>query len=434
MVRILSLSEKKFIESQRALGVSCQDISQELGIKVRLVYKWTALIKQGEMCTIQGRPAQGVGSSFVKDDKNVFKRIEHYRGLHPKWGAKTIQVELVEKDKYSVENLPSARTIERYLKHLLLTEVYEKHRPLAQSKRTQVEDCHDCWQMDDKGGEYYSGVGVVSMINVKDVKSCAHVQAFPLNFAHKRCHPNISDYQCALRLAFYEYGLPKRLQSDHGSNFHESKSQSPFPTPLHLWLLGLGVDLEWARIYRPTDQAKVERTHQTLHDQIQQTVDFKSWQDFKKTLDERRYRLNYQIDCDSLGKPPLTAFPKARHSGRFFNPLMEQELFDNKRIKHYLDKREWFRKISDIKTLSLGGHIYHLKDFKLTKSNRAAKIVFDAQTDNLIFYAVNELITQLPIKGLGFNDLVEPDFFRTLKNLQLELPFDWKTAKITTTF
>ena len=243
----------------------------------------------------------------------------------------------------------------------------------------------------------------------------------------------MTDYQCALRLAFYEYGLPKRLQSDHGSNFYD-KSQSPFPTPLHLWLLGLGVDLEWSRIYRPTDQAKVERTHQTLHDQIKQSIDFKSWQDFKQILDERRYRLNNHIACDTFGKPPLVAFPNAKHSGRFFNPLNEQSLFDNKLIKSYLNNREWFRKISDIKTVSLGGSIYYLKDIKLTKLNREAKIVFDAKSDNLIFSNINGLITQLPIKGLGFHELVEPDFLNTLKNRQLELPFEWQNTKIGTTF
>ncbi len=69
MVRILSLSEKKFIKSQRELGVSCQAISQELGVKVRLVYKWTALIKQGNRCINQGRPTKGIGSSFDKVGK-----------------------------------------------------------------------------------------------------------------------------------------------------------------------------------------------------------------------------------------------------------------------------------------------------------------------------------------------------------------------------
>ena len=44
MVRILKLSEKKFIESQRQLGINGQEISRELGVKIRLVYKWTGLI------------------------------------------------------------------------------------------------------------------------------------------------------------------------------------------------------------------------------------------------------------------------------------------------------------------------------------------------------------------------------------------------------
>ena len=41
MVRILQLPEKKFIESQRKLGVSCQTISEKLGVQICLVYKWT---------------------------------------------------------------------------------------------------------------------------------------------------------------------------------------------------------------------------------------------------------------------------------------------------------------------------------------------------------------------------------------------------------
>ena len=37
--------------------------------------------------------------------------------------AKTFQVEIVEKDKYRVDDLASARTIERYLKYLSLSTI-----------------------------------------------------------------------------------------------------------------------------------------------------------------------------------------------------------------------------------------------------------------------------------------------------------------------
>ena len=385
------------------------------------------------MVIAQGRPKTGVGSSFSKE---ILLRIYYYRGLHPKWGAKTILSELIEKDKYPSDDLPSKSTIEGYLKSLSLSGIREKHRPLEGeklSKLSKVKHCHDCWQMDDKGIEYYAGVGEVGTINIKDVKSCVHVQSFPLPFAHKRCHPSMSDYQCALRLAFCEYGMPKWLQADHGSNFYENKCKSPFPTPLHLWLIGLGIDLEWARIYRPTDQSKVERTHQTLHDQVQQTIPFKSWDNFKRSMDERRESLNKHIPCDSLGEPPLSAFPHAKHSTRFFNPLTEHILFDKKRIENYLNDKEWFRKVSDAKTLSLGGQVYYLK---MAKPKTELKIIFtkNDKVCDLFFYDDKELIAQLPLKGIDFQNLVEPNFLDTLKTLQLEVPFDWKTMKINTTF
>jgi hypothetical protein len=377
---------------------------------------------------VQGRPVKGSGSSF---DAGILTRIGHYRGLHAKWGAKTILVELIEQDKYCASVLPSCSTIERYLRSQSLSTVYEKHRPLDSHSRNPVENCHDCWEMDDKGAETYPGIGEVSMINIKDVKSGVHTQSFGVGFPHKRCHPNISDYQCALRLAFCEFGLPKCIQADHGSNFYENRSKSPFPTPLHLWLLGLGIDLVWARIYRPTDQARVERTHQTLNDQIQQSFDFNSWDNFKSTVEQRRKRLNNHIPCDTTGKPPLVAFPQAKHSGRYFNPITEKDAFDTKLVSQYLHLKEWFRKVSEAKTISLGGQVYYIAK---AKPKTDVKIIFDNASKNLIFYDVKELIAQLPIKGIGFQDLVEPNFFNTLISLQFEFPFDWGSFKINTTF
>lgn len=383
-------------------------------------------------CPVQGRPVKGSGSSFVP---GLMGRIGHYRGLHPKWGAKTIRVELLEQDKCEASSLPSCSTIERYLKSMALSEEYEKHRPLDTASRPKTDNCHDCWEMDDKGAETYPGVGNVNMINIKDVHSGVHTQSFGVAFPHKRCHPDISDYQCALRLAFCEFGLPKRIQADHGSNFYENRSKSPFPTPLHLWLLGLGIELVWARIYRPTDQAQVERSHQTMHDQIQQSFNFQSWNNFKNTVDRRRERLNNHIPCETTGKPPLVAYPEAKHSGRYYNPLTEQNTFDPSRIKQYLHLKEWFRKVSNAKTISLGGHVYYLPK---AKPKSELKIVFDNSVDisagNLIFYDDKELVAQLPMQGIALNDLIEPDFFKTLTNLQLECPFDWKATKIVTTF
>ena len=91
--------------------------------------------------------------------------------------------------------------------------------------------------------------------------------------------------------------------------------------------------------------------------------------------------------------------------------------------------------MSNAKTISLGGHVYYLPK---AKPKSELKIVFDNSVDisagNLIFYDDKELVAQLPMQGIALNDLIEPDFFKTLTNLQLECPFDWKATKIVTTF
>jgi hypothetical protein len=375
----------------------------------------------------QGRPSTGLCSSV---DSCILLKIKSYRIAHPKWSATTIRTELQISDGYSSDALPSIRTINRYLSLEQLTKKYEKNRPLTSEAHCKVSAAHECWQMDDKGSEYYEGVGHIGMINVKDVQSSAYIQSFAVPLPHTRSHPTMSDYQCALRLTFMEFGLPQRIQADHGSNFYENRSKSPFPTPLHLWLLGMGIHLTWARIYRPTDQAQVERSHQTVHDQMFCTNAYKNIDHFQQKLNERRQRLNYDLPSQThQGKAPLQAIPEAQHSKRFYNPSNETQLFDNQNIIKYLVGKEWFRKISANKTVSLGGHIYYLPK---TKVNTEVKIVLEVksdtktktQTNHLLFFNVNELLASIPIKGLDFDTLAGKDFMKTLKGNQLEIPFE----------
>ena len=371
-----------------------------------------------------GRPVSGVGSCL---DGVVGQSVLAYRLVHPLWSAATIWNALVHKDGYLPSDLASVRTFGRYLSAHKLSKNYEKNRSLQVTKSPDVCAFHECWQMDDKGPELYPGVGYVGMINIKDQLSTTYVQSFGVPLAHTRSRPTMSDYQCALRLAFAEFGMLQRLQADHGSNFHENRSKSPFPTPLHLWLLGLGMDLVWARIYRPTDQAVVERSHQTVHNQIHQTLPFKDMNHFQQVLNDRRYCLNYQLPAAKYdGQAPLKALPEAKHSKRFYNPINEQQMFDNQRIMTYLKGKEWFRKVSTAKTISIGGKVYYIKQ---AKPNTEIRITVSTEGKNLLFYDVKELLEQIPIKGISYHDLIDTDFIKTLKSMQLEIPIDGKISE-----
>ena len=375
-----------------------------------------------------GRPQKGTGNGFAIE---LLDAIKGYRIQHSGWGAKTILAELILSERFVNHKLPSIPTIANYLRYLGLVKAYEPNRPLTNITLQDLTRPHQQWQIDDMGPEIYEGVGYIGMINVKDIFSKIYVQTFPVCLEHTRCHPNMSDYQCALRLSFIKFGLPEGIQADHGSNFYENKSKSPFPTNLHLWLIALGITFTWSRVHCPTDQGSVERSHRTTFNQIQRTKTFKNWQQLKEFTDKRRHRLNNNIACDTINMPPLVAFPSAIKSNKYFNPLTEHKMIDLQKVYLFLAQQEWFRKVSSAKTVSLAGQVYYLAD---AIANEQVRIKFDISSQSLFFHNVNERIIKVPIKGISIEKLMGCPIAKALcPNAQLVIPFEWEDIKVSTT-
>jgi len=118
--------------------------------------------------------------------------------------------------------------------------------------------------MDAQGAIDVATIGQVSILNIVDVRSRLKVESFP---CLDTSHPNTQDYQLTLRRAFLQYGLPERLSLDHDSVFYDNASPSPFPTTLHLWLIGLGIEVRFIEDPPPTKHNLIERNHQTLYQQ-----------------------------------------------------------------------------------------------------------------------------------------------------------------------
>ena len=279
---------------------------------------------------------------------------------------------------------------------------YEPNRPLPCPKKHQGDSAHDLWQMDDKGADAYPGLGHVGILNVKDVHSRVHSGCLCISYAHSRSHPSTKHYVQMLRYAFANFGLPKAIQTDRGTLFCESNIKSPFPTPLHLWVVGLGMGFQHARSFRPTDQAIIERTHQTMHKQLKRKTEYDSLEALNNLAQVRMDKLNRKIPCSTFGKPPLVQHPQAEHSGRIFCPAKESEHFDVERIKSLLENMEWFRRASPVKTFSLGRKIYYHKNLVARSQIR---VTFDPLNLNLNCYNDKELLASIPIRGINYAEL-----------------------------
>jgi hypothetical protein len=127
------------------------------------------------------------------------------------------------------------------------------------------------------------------------------------------------DTQAQLRRAFARWGRPQRFRVDNGVPWG---SWGDLPTDLALWLIGLGLGVDWNPPRRPQDNGVVERSQGTA----------KRWAEpgTCATAEQLQRRLEemdgiQRQEYPSLrGRSRLEAFPRLAHSGRAYSPAWER--------------------------------------------------------------------------------------------------------------
>jgi len=376
----------------------------------------TALKKKQAAVSVMGRPKKGALSSFPK---KLVQRIKKIKGKRPGWGTPSILIELQDVYGYELNDLPCERSIHLYLHEQGLTQHYEPHGKYPKESSRPKKAVHALWEIDAQGATKVKDLGYVATINMKDSRSLKYCMSFPIAVVHQRCQPKTNHYRWAFRSAFLESGLPVGIQADKDSVFIENTTKSPYPTKLFLWWIGLGVKVYFIKVPPPKKQAKVERSHQTIDKQVLMGQAYSCWQELWKEMNKRRKLLNERLPCSSLnGQAPLQAFPKAAHSGRSYSIKQEYHLFQMEHIYKFLSKSFWYRRVSSVKTISLGGQIYYLK--KATPKSQI-KITFSKRTKLFIFRNDKELLlAKLAPKGLSKLDIIGASN-KELKSIQSQI-------------
>ncbi len=429
--RATTLQERLTILERSEAGADDTAIAKELGLSVWTVRKWR---RRGQrygragLVSEMGRPKGGALSSFPAE---VRKAIDAMRDGYPGWGPLTILTELKADSRFADRRLPSRSRIAAYLKEQGKVRRYDKHQSLPQSPSQPVQRPHEEWEMDAQGVVEVEGLGKVSLINIGDVYSSLKIDSLPcLNTSH----PSREDYQLILRRAFTRYGLPKRISLDHDSVFYDNSSRSPFPSPLHLWVIGLKMVVRFIAKPPPMEHSRIERQHQTLFNQAVRGVDFQEQgvNGLQKVLWARQDFLNRHYPSRSLkGKPPLVVFPDAAHSKREYRPEWEAEMLDMERVYAYLAKGKWYRRTTAKGIFSLGGHRYNATR---ALANQMIEITFDAQTREFVCVSADgQTQVRLPARGLTKEDLMgELDPRDAVAPYQLLLPFSCEAWRKTT--
>jgi hypothetical protein len=328
--------------------------------------------------------------------------ILEMREKHPGWGAITLRLELAKDERFAKQKTPSRARIAAYLKEQKKVRKYEHHEELPEPKEQLLQRPHQEWEMDAQGVTTVPGLGKVSFINLLDIYS--HVSVDSHACLHTR-HPKAEEYQRVLRRAFVRYGLPEQISLDHDSAFYDNKSASPFPSRIHLWLIGLGVAVRFIHKRPPMEHACIERHHQTIARQAFDGQTFTDLVDLQQSLQARILFLNQEYPTNALsGQPPLQAFPQARHSSRVFHTQSEEQLLNMQRVYAYMKTARWFRKVSSVGIFSLGGYLYNAST---RFAEQTLEITFDQETGKLLCLPEkSEMAFHLDIKGLTKSTLM----------------------------
>ena len=374
-----TLAERVTIVEQADAGKSSYEIAQELGLPLATVRKWRQRYRRSGRAGLSsqmGRPATGVLGQSPPELRDAVLQM---REKHPGWGPQTLRLELAKDERFAKQGLPSRARIAAYLKEKDKVRKYEHHQDMPEPKPQPIQRPHQEWEMDAQGVTTVAGLGKVSFIDLLDVYSHMSIDS---HACPKASHPKSEEYQRVLRRAFIRYGLPEQISLDHDSAFYDNKSASPFPSVIHLWLIGLGVQVRFIHKRPPLEHSRIERHHQTIAGQAFDGQTFADVTALQRSLQARMLFLNQEYPTRALDeRPPLQAFPHARHSGRIYSLGAEEQMLDMQRIYDYLQSGRWFRQVSSVGTFSLGSYGYNATT---QFAEQTVEITFDGTHRKLI--------------------------------------------------
>lgn len=432
--RMTTVHQRQEMARLAAAGQPYQAIADQEGVSFWTVRKWVRRANVAGLAgllTQFGRPTSGPMANFDPLVRYVALRLKRE---HLTWGAAYVVKKMSEHPLLHDKKLPEATTLWRYWRSF--GDRLRKQRHPSEDKLPLAGVAHGVWQLDAKESVPVKGVGATTFNQARD-------EFGRLTVLH-RIHPaekpdqqivklSAEAVQQDCRIAFSQWGLPDAIQTDRASIFVDA-DPSPFPTPLTLWWVGLGIDHRLIPRHTPKRNGSVERSHRTLNERTLAGQQFSSAEALQAQVDMDWHELN--AECPSRargchGQPPLLAHPELLVARRPYQPEWELELFELARVYRYLSSQTWTRTVSQNGQVSLGGTHYGLGR---SWAEQTVTVSFDAARRQFVFSQVRSQTTAgrrqvalAPVyrdaKGLSVEDLTGlPAALSELPERQLMFP------------
>jgi Homeodomain-like domain-containing protein/integrase-like protein len=386
--RMTTVQQRQEMAHLAAAGQPYQVIADQIGVSFWTARKWIRRANQGGLAALLthcGPPTRGPMATFDPLVRYVALRLKRQ---HLTWGAAYVLKKMTEHPSLHGKKLPDATTIWRYWRSF--GERLRKKRRPADPKLPAAGVAHGVWQLDAKESVPVPGVGVTTFNQARDEFGRVTVmhRIHPAEAPEQRIVKlSAAQVQQDCRIAFTQWGLPDAIQTDRAAIFVDA-DPCPFPTPLTLWWVGLGIEHRLIPRHTPKRNGSVERSHRTLNERSLVGQHFSGAADLQQQVDADWHELN--AECPSRargcqGQPPLLAHPELLMARRPYRPEWELELFVLQRVHSYLAAQTWTRTVSQNGQVSLGGAVYGLG---CAWAEQTVAVSFDAGRGQFVFSQV----------------------------------------------
>lgn len=274
---------KEFIEAAKS-SKNLSALCREFGISRPTAYKWLEREQNGEPLSDKSKaPVTRPGKTSPDMESLILKMREK----NPGWGGKTIHKVLENKGHI---DLPCAKTINNILKrnNCISKEESLKHTPYIKYEK---ECCNEMWQTDFKGEFKMLDGNYCFPLTILDDKSRFSIAIKPSLRTSGIVIP-------AFKQAFYEYGMPKSILSDNGSQFSGFKQGY---TQFEKFLMNHDILPIHGRVKHPQTQGKIERFHRSMKYELLKHNKFKNINEADSALQNWRIKYNEIRPHEALG-------------------------------------------------------------------------------------------------------------------------------------
>jgi transposase InsO family protein len=308
---------------------------------------------------------------------------------HRGWGVDKLRLELTRRPALAGLSVPQRSALASYLAQfgarLRRPRRAPTKRPSAPVAQPATQP-HQCWQIDFKGDEPVSGCG----LRIAPFLVCDSASGAPLGGTihairgrGNRAGVSTRDVQADLRSLFCRWGLPDTLRMDRDTVFVGS-CRLEWPGTLLLWLIGLGVQPIINRAYRPTDNAIVERNHQTWQAHVLEGAVYAELTEIQAATeqafaDRREVLPSRHSGCE--GRAFLVAYPHLACPRQVYVEAEEGTYFKLERVDAYLSEWTWRRTVDQRGQISLANHNYKVGE---AYQGQSVRVCFDPADRHLV--------------------------------------------------